>query len=228
MIAPYFNYTLRGGSYARLCMLKNAAAYTNAPDVLLPPSRRMSDWRVVRASSASLESFDGLRAGRQSDGAAIWYSHGETGLREQRYCDEVSDARIRHTGWFADVGCIEKVRGVVALLPHGRFVAGYELSAGETVIFDKVHHDEVEAAHMADEHARVQAEQEKEYSQRCEDARELRETIALLEGEVLRRFLTRHHPALNQPYADEELRRMISDLRKSRATLAENFSDIEL
>lgn len=224
MVAQYLNYSLNGGSYARLCIMRGIAANLNAPDSLVPPSKQLADWRAVRANTP--ESYDGLHAGQQSDGSRIWYSHGETGLREQRYCDEVNGARIRHTGWFADVGFMEKVRGVVACLPHGRFVAGYEGSAGDTVIFDKVHHDEVEAAHMADEHARVQAEREKEDSERRQDYTEAKETIAMLEEEVLRRFVTRHHPALAKFYAAEELRRMISDLRKKRFDLIAKFADL--
>lgn len=225
-MSQYLNLNLKGGAPARLCMMRETVARAHADN--MPPSRSFADWRAVRADSVSIESFDGLHAGQQSNGARIWYSHGATGLREQRYCDEVSGARIRHTGWFADSGFIEKVRGVVALLPHGRFVAGYEGSAGDTVIFDKVHTDEVEAARMADEHARVQAEQEKAYSERWQAARDLADNIESERTEIGRLFELRNSKRFGTLELREELNAHIRELRRMRATLAENFADIEL
>ena len=40
-----------------------------------------------------------------------------------RWADKVSGARIYHTGWFTDEYMNgDKIRGVVVLLPHGRFL----------------------------------------------------------------------------------------------------------
>ena len=80
------------------------------------------------------------------------------------WCDDV-DTSIRHTGWVTDdYSTIDKIRGIVILLPHGRFMAGWSMGKGmastiEPGVFDDIN----EAAQMADEHARCAADAEYEY-----------------------------------------------------------------
>ncbi len=109
-------------------------------------------------------------------------------LRKVGYCDELARG-IRHTGWFTDDDFQEDtMRGIVYALPakngQRRLVAGYHFNLGDdtgaTLYFDMIYDDEIEAAHMADEHARVAAEREREFQaeerekQRLEDAEEAR------------------------------------------------------
>ena len=82
-----------------------------------------------------------------------------------QWADDVEGAHISHSGWFTDdYGTGDKIRGIVVLLPHGRFMAGWSMGEGmastiEPGVFDAID----EAAQMADEHARVAAENEREY-----------------------------------------------------------------
>lgn len=81
-----------------------------------------------------------------------------------KWCDEACDS-IRHSGWYTDdLGDSEKIHGIVILLPHGRYMAGWSMGEGmastiEPGVFDDIN----EAAQMADEHARVAADAEYEY-----------------------------------------------------------------
>ena len=81
-----------------------------------------------------------------------------------QWADEACDS-IQHSGWFTDdYGDSEKIRGIVILLPHGRYMAGWSMGEGmastiEPDVFDDIN----DAAHMADEHARVAADNEREY-----------------------------------------------------------------
>lgn len=126
---------------------------------------------------ATLASDTGLSQGFNGTGAArvpVWYTQDGPQFRDERFCDDV--ARIDHRGWFADADGYETVRGIVARLPHGRFIAGYLMSSNnERVYFPDVFDDESEAAHMADEHARIVAESEREYNERWQEAREVEE-----------------------------------------------------
>jgi len=77
-------------------------------------------------------------------------------------------AKVNHDGWFADcegTGDRGVIQGVIAHLSHGRMLAGYHhTDTGEWVLFCDVIYTEVsEATGMADEHARVYAEQEQEH-----------------------------------------------------------------
>lgn len=82
-----------------------------------------------------------------------------------QWADDVEGAHISHSGWFCDeYGDGDKIRGIVILLPHGRFMAGWSMGKGmastiEPGVFDDIN----EAAQMADEHARVAADAEYEY-----------------------------------------------------------------
>jgi hypothetical protein len=82
-----------------------------------------------------------------------------------QWADDVEGAHISHSGWFTDdYGDSEKIRGIVILLPHGRYMAGWSMGKGmastiEPGVFDAID----EAAQMVDEHARIAAENEREY-----------------------------------------------------------------
>lgn len=124
---------------------------------------RPMTWRDVRF--ATLRSEIGL--GQGFNGATpVWYMHeGEDCFRRVRDAHEI--VRLDHTGWYTDAdenGGNELAIGIVASLPHGRFLAGYRLTVnGERVFFPSLFIDERDAARMADEHARVIGEEESEY-----------------------------------------------------------------
>lgn len=99
-----------------------------------------------------------------NNGRGFYLSDAGQPFTRWQWCDDV-DTSIQHTGWFTDdYGTGDKIRGIVILLPHGRFMAGWSMGEGmastiEPGVFDAID----EAAQMADEHARVAAENEREY-----------------------------------------------------------------
>lgn len=84
-----------------------------------------------------------------------------------QWADDVDGSHINHHGWCTDeFGDFEKIRGIVVLLPHGRFMAGWSMGEGmASSIEPEVFTDIVDAAHMADECARIAAEKEREYQE---------------------------------------------------------------
>ena len=87
------------------------------------------------------------------------------GANRWKWADDVSDANIEHAGWFCDeYGDGDKIRGIVVLLPHGRFMAGWSMGKGMASTLEPGVFDDIDdAARMADEHARVAAEHAREY-----------------------------------------------------------------
>jgi hypothetical protein len=97
----------------------------------------------------------------------VWYSHQGEQFRNERDANDV--LLLSHTGWFTDRYQDETAVGIIASLPHGRFIAGYRWSSNdERVYFGEIFIDETEAAQMADEHARIFAES-------CRDGEETEE-----------------------------------------------------
>ena len=134
---------------------------------------------------ATLTRIDGLRAKRETrkftggyyhspkpnapDGTVFYLDDAGQPFTRWRWCDDI-DSSIRHTGWWTDDDSIDNIRGIVILLPHGRYMAGWSMgehmaSAIEPGIFDDID----EAARMADEHARVAADNEREYRKSFDD-----------------------------------------------------------
>ena len=86
------------------------------------------------------------------------------GLR-YRWADEVC-SRIGHTGWYTDsFGDGDKIRGLVARLPHERgFLIGWSMGGGMCASFERaIYADEQEAARAADQMAEHAAERERDY-----------------------------------------------------------------
>ena len=134
---------------------------------------------------ATLTRIDGLRAKRETrkftggyyhspkpnapDGTVFYLDDAGQPFTRWRWCDDI-DSSIRHIGWWTDDDSIDNIRGIVILLPHGRYMAGWSMgehmaSAIEPGIFDDID----EAARMADEHARCAAEHEREYWDHIDD-----------------------------------------------------------
>ena len=140
-----------GGVRARMAILRMIAAEsTNNPGDWKKARRyTMGDWEAAYCAGFN-----------QGDPGVTWYTHGGKQFRNER---ELS------TGWYTDEHCDDTAIGVVAPLPHGRYIAGYTWTCnGERVYFSQVFDDEDDAARMADEHARVFAEVQREYEQEFE------------------------------------------------------------
>lgn len=81
-----------------------------------------------------------------------------------QWCDEVDGVHIRHTGWYCDDDQCDTIRGIVAALPHGRFLAGWSMGEGMASTIDaNVYDTAEEAAYSADSMAERAAESEREY-----------------------------------------------------------------
>ena len=82
-----------------------------------------------------------------------------------QWADDVEGAHISHSGWFTDdYGDSEKIRGIVILLPHGRYMAGWSMGEGmASTIEPGVFDDIVDAARVADSIAENAADHEREY-----------------------------------------------------------------
>jgi hypothetical protein len=153
-------YQLRnGGTPARMAILRMIAADSannHNPDTRLQPG----DWRGARRYTLGRYQ-DAYCSGLHSAADGTWYCHHgiEEHFRAVRDSTEI-DKRRAH-GYVTDVGCDATAHGVVYSIPHGRYLAGYRWTDGgeSHVVFPGVFADEYEAAQMADEHARVFANQ---------------------------------------------------------------------
>ena len=204
----------------RLAMMRAAFAghakkYPHCPEHAKPKS-----WRDIRgATFKNVSAYCGVLSqgfdGTDHCKTPVWYSHTGEQFRNERFCDDV--ARMGHTGWFTDTEGGEKARGIVARIPHGRFIAGYHCSSnGGRVYFPEVYDDETEAARAADSHAEQFAESAREDSERFEAMREAEEK----ESEAARVFklayMARHVSAEHVELAREAL----EELRSARDVLA--------
>jgi hypothetical protein len=232
-------YQLRkGGARARLAILRMIAADSQSnfnPHTRLSPG----DWRGARHWKLSTyESAYAMLSAGSNDGRPVWVSHAGPEFRREFFCDESSEVRINHTGWFTDDMQCDKARGIVARLPHGRFLAGYWLSMNdERVYFPEVHDNERDAAYAADEHARVIGEQESEYHAKWQEARDLECSIEAATDRIkeLRRIHSRFACNPDIDAADtrycahlrEEVQELCAAIRADRETLATEFKDYE-
>lgn len=231
MIPQYLNLNLRGGALARLTYLRGCAAYTNAPDVNLPPSRRFADWRAARVNTFRNVS-PALCAGYNTEFAGtpyeerrhIWSNFSGPQFRGEAKIHEVSELHISHNGWFANADDSATVCGIVARLPHNRWMAGYYSNDnGERVYLAQVFKDLTDAANAADDEAERVAEDEKEYSEMWRAARNLADDIEALESDIKELIPMRHHAR-----ARRELCRAIESVREKRDTLKSDYSSVEL
>lgn len=220
--ARYFDLTIPAPR--RLAMMREAFAkhpqrFPHCPDHYKP-----ADWRAIRRwTHATWQSaFATLEQGAQ-DGTPIWYTHTGPEFRDEREAHEVMHS-IGHTGWFTDADANETAVGIVARLPHGRYLAGYLWHAnGERVYFPTVYDDEREAARAADGHAERFAEDSREDSERFNAMQDAEEACTDALREAQRAIALRHHPAGGM----DEARDAIEALRAARADLAEKAADYE-
>lgn len=212
-------YQLRaGGVRARMAILRRIAADSvrNAnPHTRLHPG----DWRGARHTTLKgYAAYYGLLdAGREAGGTPIWSSH--AGEYFRRECDAPDLLGRRTGGWYTDAECHDTAIGIVACLPHGRFIAGYRWTSNdERVYFPGVFDDETDTARMADEYARVFAESAREDNERWQ-AMCLAELAEETAREELEKSIALRHRAKFGGF--ERVREHIEKLRDARETLAE-------
>ena len=103
-------------------------------------------------------------APNNSSGRGFYLDDSGQPFTRWQWADEISGAGIRHNGWYSDQYQDQTIRGIVAMLPHGRFLAGYAMGEHMAAAIDAdIYSDIVDAARMADECARIAAEREMEY-----------------------------------------------------------------
>lgn len=132
-----------------------------------------------------MKNYSGYLCQGSNNGESMWFnSSGKPYFRNERDAHDV--ITIRHTGWFTDDMQSDMAIGIIASLPHNRFIAGYRLTMNdERVYYSEIFADEDDAARMSDEHARVIAESESEYQSKCSEAFELSELIEAKKEDVL-------------------------------------------
>ena len=208
---PTIYPSLAIGAARRLEIFRKEAAQTNWVQPMT--------WRDVRF--ATLKSHTGFDSG-SNDGSTVWYTHDESPLRRVKFADEC--VRISHTGWFTDTHQDGKARGIVASLPHGRFIAGYRWSDnGETVYFSEIFTDESDAARMADEHARVFAEQSMEDSERFDAAQNLEIDIEDAMQRLRECLVLRHTECMH--YVRDEISELLETIRGNRELLRTEYAN---
>lgn len=96
-----------------------------------------------------------------ADGKGFYMGDAGQPFARWKWADDI--VSLRHTGWFCDRYGDQTIRGFVAQLPHGRFLAGW--SMGEGMLADvggTVYTSERDAAYAADSMAEHAAEIERD------------------------------------------------------------------
>lgn len=222
----------------RLESLRATVAMTTRPANMNSQNVRVyADWRAARSWTFAngAAAFGVLSGGLiESDCGplgpkrAIWYCHTGPQFRDEKFCDEVEEARIDHTGWFTRDDGGAKIRGIVARLSHGRFIAGYYSSDNdERVYLDRIYTEVKEAANDADSEAERVAESEREYNERWDAAHDLHDKITRRTGRIAELFALRNNPKFRAT-ARDGMREQCAIVRKIRAELAADYSDISI
>lgn len=198
----------------RLAMMRGDFAAHSTKYPRCPEYAKPTDWRKVRGyTHGSWEAaFCTLDQGLQ-DGTPIWYCHTGPVFRNERDAHEI--ICNRHKGWYTDTDCSDTAIGIVGSLSHGRFITGYRWTSNdERVYFPEVFTDESDAARMADEHARVFADNALDDSERFNAMRdaECAADDALAQFETA--YADRHESG-----SMDDAREALQALRDARETL---------
>jgi len=173
-----------------------------------PEHAKPITWRNVRAYR-----FDNYAAtfglssiGKDSDGKILsTFVPDSLPVRKLRDVHDVA-SRIRHTGWYCDDDQSSLCIGIVASLPHAKFLAGYRLTdSGQHVLqLENIFDDESDAADYADGIAESHAETERDYQERFREALRIEDDIAAdleslaaarqaFRNAIEDRYMTRHY-----------------------------------
>ncbi len=200
----------------RLAMMRqdfaaHSTKYPNCPEIFKP-----IDWRKVRGYTHGSwqAAFCTLDQGAQ-DGTPIWYCHTGPQFRNERDAHEII-RNGHHKGWFTDTDCSETAIGIVGMLTHGRYIAGYRWTSNdERIYWPEVFTDENDAARRADEHARVFAENARDDSERFDAMRDAELAADDAEKTFRKEYALRHHSAGSM----DDARDALQALREARETL---------
>ena len=214
-------YQLRkGGAAARLAIFRMMAADSvnnfNPSTRLLP-----GNWRGAR--NCTLGNFAAAYCTGLNQGKGQWYSH--TGEQFRNEFDIHSVTGFKYHAWHTNCDGSELAIGIVASLPHARFIAGYRWTSNdERVYFPEIFDDDEDAMRMADKHARVFAE-----LARCHDERFSIMVLSELdeEGKTLELQKAIALRSRTKFGGRDRVREACDDLRKSRETLREDTASYE-
>lgn len=217
-------YQLRkGGTPARMAILRMVAADSannrNESTRLQP-----GDWRKAR--SYTMKTYVDAYVHGIHQCAGQWYTHGGEQFRNERDAGDISDYVRRNTGggWYTDVYQYGLAIGIVASLSHGRFIAGYRWTDNdERVYFPGIFSDAETAARMADEHARVFAEDAREDSERAQAAMQLQDENENALIRLRECIALRHRQCMG--YVRDEIANLIEQIRANRKRLTGEFAD---
>lgn len=212
MISPYVS------SRRRLADLKARAA----KDGSTWQSQRRYGFGAWRAAYGDLDT------GRDGD-RAIWYTHIGPYFRDEQFADELLD--LRHRGWLTNAeGETYKdgsgvARGIVARLPHGRFLVGYWWGDNnERVYYPELYNDTDEAARAADRYAERFAEVVREHDQRWHEARQCEEAEESAVRRLRECLALRHRDCMS--YVRAEAHQLVKTIRSRRHQLATEFQGV--
>lgn len=169
--------------------------------------------------------------GTEGHKTPVWYCHTGPAFRNECFSDECEDSRIKHQGWYTNENgetCRDGsglARGIVGQLTHGRFIAGYHWGDnGERVYFPDVFDNAQDAAAMANEHARVFAELQREDNAKWNAARDLE--IAIEDNlERLRECIGLRNYRQCRENARVEALELCDSIRGMRDSLQTDFAD---
>lgn len=200
----YFNLSIPAPR--RLAMMRadfanHSTKYPHCPEFAKPKSWRDMRETTFKGFAAYFgESDRGYSINSRGERIPCLYAHKPDTLpvRSMRDAHEVL-THLRHTGWYCDDDRDSLCIGIVASLPHGRFLAGFRLTDnGEYVLFlDRIFDHERDAAFAADSIAENLAETEREHNEKWREASTL----------------------------DDEISESIEELRRARALHRANIAD---
>jgi hypothetical protein len=204
-----------------------------------PTTRAACMARIEQARKATVPVFDrGFNGEGRSREPVIYSDSRATIFRDESPVHEVQTwkdyaRRDFHTGWYTDPdGTSSKdgtglCWGMIASLSHGRFLAGYEMGGSNArTYFLEVHDTERDACLAADEHARVIAEQERDYQQRWQDARALEDRIKEYQQRLAECLALRNDKRPCFARVREEARECIEAIREAREELATDYAGV--
>lgn len=229
---------LKIGAKRRLDVLKKAADKLNTG---YNQRKGMGDmrpytWRDVRysgfhnAAVNRCELSQGLNTCQYTGKKTpVWYCHTGPAFPREMFADEIIGNHgrplVEHTGWFADVDCSNKIRGLVVRFPHGRYMAGYYQSDnGERVYYPEIYDCIRDAVYAADGHAESLAEIEREYSERWNAARDMEDK---LQGNIerLRECLAlRNNRCFTR--VRNEISGLVENIRSARESLKTEYAGV--
>lgn len=212
-MSDYLRMSLR----SRLAYWKKRAA-GNAPEY--------RDWRkTAKGSIGYMVRPDGFGTGYNGEGhhRQTVYVAFSAQLKEQ---DAHEVARTNHTGWFTDVHHYDTAIGIIAKLPHNRWLAGYRLTMNdERVYFADIHDSAEDAARAADSHAETIADAEREYSHKFQEAQDLQSEVEELKQRAARCFALRNHPKMGESCRYDLQDYILPELRDKMEKLKSDYSD---